>query len=70
MGCLRSCCGCTSLRTGSIVIGILGIILAIVSLILMLTAHVEFKTIVLDWLPQWIGKTSSIFKHFVNCFQI
>ncbi|XP_077300513.1 uncharacterized protein LOC143921196 [Arctopsyche grandis] len=56
MSWLRSCCGCTSLRTGTIIIGILGILSAIFSLILMLTAYVEFKTIILDWLPQWLVK--------------
>jgi hypothetical protein len=53
---LNSCCRCYSLRTGTIVSGVFGILLAISSLILMFTARVEFKTIVIDWLPQSVVK--------------
>jgi hypothetical protein len=51
-----SCCRCYSLRTGTVISGVAGILLAIASLVLMCTARVEFKTIVIDWLPQSVVK--------------
>ncbi|GAB0092626.1 uncharacterized protein DMENIID0001_076330 [Sergentomyia squamirostris] len=53
---LQTCCRCQSLRTGAIISGVCGIILAIVSLIVMFVARVEFKTIVIDWLPSNVVK--------------
>ncbi|XP_055701525.1 uncharacterized protein LOC129800852 [Phlebotomus papatasi] len=53
---LKTCCLCQSLRTGSIISGVCGILLAIASLIVMFVARVEFKTIVIDWLPSSVVK--------------
>lgn len=53
---VQSCCRCQSLRTGSLISGILGIILAIVSLVVMFVARVDFKTILFDWLPSSVVK--------------
>ncbi|XP_058466345.1 uncharacterized protein LOC131439400 [Malaya genurostris] len=53
---LSSCCRCYSLRSGSIISGIMGIILSIISIILIFTTRVEFKTILMDWLPQNVVK--------------
>ncbi|KAF5288327.1 hypothetical protein FQR65_LT12061 [Abscondita terminalis] len=49
---LKTFCCCGSLRTGTIVAGVAGIILAILGIIVIFTVPVEFKTIVLDWLPK------------------
>lgn len=48
---LGSCCYCQSLRNGSIVSGLLAIILSIATIIVIYTTRVTFKTIVFDWLP-------------------
>ncbi|XP_058833110.1 uncharacterized protein LOC131691004 [Topomyia yanbarensis] len=53
---LNSCCRCYSLKTGSIISGVMGIILSIISIILIFTTRVEFKTILMDWLPQNVVK--------------
>ncbi|KAJ6644610.1 hypothetical protein Bhyg_09579, partial [Pseudolycoriella hygida] len=53
---LKTCCKFNSLATGSIVSGVFGIILAIVSLILLFTLRVEFRTIVFDWFPTSVVK--------------
>lgn len=54
---VRTCCLCQSLRTGSIVSGVAGILLSIATLIIMFTAHVEFKTIFFfDFVPSWVVK--------------
>ncbi|XP_055630073.1 uncharacterized protein LOC129770909 [Toxorhynchites rutilus septentrionalis] len=53
---VNSCCRCYSLRNGSITSGIIGIVLSIISLILMFTTRVEFKPILMDWLPQNVVK--------------
>ena len=53
---VNSCCGCQSLRTGSLISGILGIILAIISLIVMFLVRVDFKTIIFDFLPSSVVK--------------
>ncbi|XP_059615979.1 uncharacterized protein LOC132261270 [Phlebotomus argentipes] len=53
---LKTCCHCQSLRTGAIISGVCGILLAIASLIVMFVARVEFKTIVIDWLPSSVVK--------------
>lgn len=53
---LNSCCRCYSLRTGSIISGIMGILLSIISIIIIFTTRVEFKTILMDWLPQNVVK--------------
>ena len=52
----NTCCGCQSLRTGSIISGILAILLSIASIVVMFVTDVEFKTIVLDWLPSNVVK--------------
>ncbi|XP_049546281.1 uncharacterized protein LOC125957546 [Anopheles darlingi] len=51
-----SCCRCYSLRGGSIATGILGIVLSIISIILIFTVRIDFKTILMDWLPQNVVK--------------
>ncbi|XP_043510813.1 uncharacterized protein LOC122529092 [Frieseomelitta varia] len=53
---LTSCCGCYSLKAGTLFTGILGIILSIISLILIFTLNVEWKTILIDVLDQSIVK--------------
>ncbi|XP_078041571.1 uncharacterized protein LOC144472399 [Augochlora pura] len=53
---LTSCCGCYSLKLGTIFTGILGIILSIISLVLVFTLNVEWKTILIDVLDQSIVK--------------
>ncbi|KAG4067374.1 hypothetical protein HA402_015810 [Bradysia odoriphaga] len=53
---LKSCCKFNSLATGSIVSGMLGIVLAIASMIVLFTVRVEFRTIVFDWFPQYVVK--------------
>ncbi|XP_055608305.1 uncharacterized protein LOC129755714 [Uranotaenia lowii] len=53
---VKSCCCCYSLRSGSIISGILGIVLSIISIIIIFTTRVEFKTILMDWLPQNVVK--------------
>lgn len=53
---VQSCCRCQSLRTGSLISGVVGILLAIVSLIVMFVVRVDFKTIVFDWLPASVVK--------------
>lgn len=45
-------CFCGSLRTGTIIAGIAGILLAIAGIVILLCVEVEFRTIVLDWLPK------------------
>ncbi|XP_065365587.1 uncharacterized protein LOC135958616 [Calliphora vicina] len=53
---LKSCCFCQSTRNGSIVSGILAILLSIITIILIFTTRVQFKTIVFDWIPTEIVK--------------
>ncbi|XP_068977196.1 uncharacterized protein [Bombus flavifrons] len=53
---LSSCCGCYSLKAGTLFTGILGIILSIISLIMIFTLNVEWKTILIDVLDQSIVK--------------
>ncbi|XP_012237419.1 uncharacterized protein LOC117230228 [Bombus vosnesenskii] len=53
---LTSCCGCYSLKAGTLFTGILGIILSIISLIMIFTLNVEWKTILIDVLDQSIVK--------------
>ncbi|KXJ84019.1 uncharacterized protein LOC109408232 [Aedes albopictus] len=54
--CVTTCCRCYSLRTGSLISGIMGIVLSIISIIVIFTTRVEFKTILMDWLPQNVVK--------------
>ncbi|XP_070525477.1 uncharacterized protein [Cardiocondyla obscurior] len=49
---LTTCCRCCSLKTGTIFSGVCGIILAVISLILIFTANVEWKTIIIDILDK------------------
>jgi len=53
---LKSCCLCQSLRNGSIISGILAIILSIATIIVIFTTRIAFKTIVFDWIPTDIVK--------------
>jgi hypothetical protein len=53
---VTTCCSCYSLRTGTIISGVIGIILAIINIILVYTTRAEFKTIIMDWLPSWLVK--------------
>lgn len=43
---LSSCCGCYSLKIGTIIAGTLGILLSIVSIVIILTTRIDFKTVV------------------------
>ncbi|XP_031632420.1 uncharacterized protein LOC116346484 [Contarinia nasturtii] len=47
----QSCCSCQTLRIGSVIAGVAAILLSIVSLIIMFTVRVTYRTIFLDWLP-------------------
>ncbi|KAL6263205.1 hypothetical protein P5V15_006005 [Pogonomyrmex californicus] len=49
---LTTCCRCCSLKTGTIFSGVCGIVLAVISLILIFTANVEWKTIIIDILDK------------------
>lgn len=51
-----TCCSCYSLRTGTIISGVIGVLLAIINIILVYTTRAEFKTIIMDWLPSWLVK--------------
>ncbi|XP_053674502.1 uncharacterized protein LOC128724806 [Anopheles nili] len=53
---VSSCCRCYTLRSGSIATGILGILLSIISIIMIFTLRIDFKTILMDWLPQNVVK--------------
>lgn len=53
---LNSCCGSWSLKTGSIVSGVLGILIGALTLIYILVANVKMKTIVIDTLPPDVVK--------------
>lgn len=53
---LSTCCGCSSLRTGSIISGILAIVLSIITIIVIFTTRVVFKTFLLDWLDSEVVK--------------
>lgn len=53
---VTTCCSCYSLRTGTIISGVIGILLAIINIILVYTTRAEFKTIIMDWLPSWLVK--------------
>lgn len=53
---LNSCCKCQSLRVGSVVSGVFGILLAVASLIAMFVTRVEFKTIIIDALDPTVVK--------------
>ncbi|XP_076386318.1 uncharacterized protein LOC100883083 isoform X2 [Megachile rotundata] len=49
---LTTCCRCFSLKTGTLFTGVCGIILSILSLILIFTLNVEWKTILIDVLDK------------------
>ncbi|XP_046989242.1 uncharacterized protein LOC124594836 [Schistocerca americana] len=53
---LDRCCFCGSLKWGTIITGLLGIILAIATLIFVLVTNVKMQTIVIDTLPPLIVK--------------
>ncbi|KAL0278627.1 UNVERIFIED_CONTAM: hypothetical protein PYX00_000395 [Menopon gallinae] len=53
---LDSCCRCCSLKTGTIVSGFLGIIIALSTLIVILITKVKMKTIVMDTLHSDVVK--------------
>ncbi|XP_057332660.1 uncharacterized protein LOC130672245 [Microplitis mediator] len=53
---VNSCCGCFSLKTGTLFTGVCGIILSIITLILIFTLNIELKMIVLDILDKSIIK--------------
>lgn len=46
---LKSCCGCYSLKSGTIIAGALGILLSIASIVVILTTKIDFKTIVREF---------------------
>lgn len=49
---LHTCCKCCSLKTGTILSGVAGIIASIISLIVIFTMNVDWKTIVIDILDK------------------
>ncbi|XP_014482298.1 PREDICTED: uncharacterized protein LOC106748367 [Dinoponera quadriceps] len=49
---LKTCCRCCSLKTGTIFSGVCGIVLAVISLIVIFTVNVEWKTIIIDILDK------------------
>ncbi|KAL6427903.1 uncharacterized protein LOC126855531 isoform X2 [Cataglyphis hispanica] len=49
---LTTCCRCCSLKTGTIFNGVCGIVLAVLSLILIFTTNIEWKTIIIDILDK------------------
>ncbi|XP_075231428.1 uncharacterized protein LOC142330191 isoform X2 [Lycorma delicatula] len=53
---LDSCCGRWSLKVGTIISGVLGVIIGAVTLIFVLTTNVKMQTIVIDTLPSHIVK--------------
>ncbi|SPP84528.1 uncharacterized protein LOC117586256 [Drosophila guanche] len=53
---LNSCCVCQSTRNGSIISGILAIVLSIITIVVIFTTRVHFKTIVFDFIPNDIVK--------------
>uniref|UniRef100_A0A1A9UF14 Uncharacterized protein n=1 Tax=Glossina austeni TaxID=7395 RepID=A0A1A9UF14_GLOAU len=53
---LKSCCFCQSLRNGSIISGLLAIVLSIITIVIIFTTRVTFKTIIFDWVPPNIVK--------------
>ncbi|GLG99613.1 hypothetical protein R5R35_005614 [Gryllus longicercus] len=53
---LDSCCGCGSLKTGTIITGVLGVVIGIVTLILVLVTDMKFQTIIIDTLPETVVK--------------
>ncbi|CRK99064.1 CLUMA_CG012142, isoform A [Clunio marinus] len=59
MGCkvdrLTSCCGCGSLKAGTIIAGMLGILLSIATIVIILTTKIDFKTVIFD---DWISKSA------------
>jgi hypothetical protein len=58
---LKSCCGCYSLKVGTIIAGTLGILLSIATIVVILTTKIDFKTIV---------STLFIFKTFLLKFMM
>lgn len=65
---LKKFCCCGSLRTGTIVAAIAGIILAILGIIVIFTVNAEWKTIVFDWLPKWIVKIIVVINFAMTIF--
>ncbi|XP_021935605.1 uncharacterized protein LOC110837607 [Zootermopsis nevadensis] len=53
---LTKCCCCGSLRAGAIISGVLGVVVAIPTLILILVLNIKMKTIIIDTLPQEVVK--------------
>lgn len=65
---LKSFCFCGSLRTGTLVAGVSGIVLAIIGILVILLLPVEFKTIVLDWLPKFVVQIIMIINFAMTIF--
>ncbi|KAG8321696.1 hypothetical protein J6590_042293 [Homalodisca vitripennis] len=53
---LNSCCGCASLKVGTIISGALGVVIGAVTLVFILVTDVKLQTIVIDTLPPNIVK--------------
>ncbi|XP_023723303.1 uncharacterized protein LOC111873111 [Cryptotermes secundus] len=53
---LNKCCCCGSLRAGAIISGVLGVVVAVPTLILILVLNIKMKTIIIDTLPHEIVK--------------
>lgn len=53
---VNSCCMCQSTRNGSVISGVLAIVLSIITIIVIFTTRVHFKTIIFDFIPNDIVK--------------
>jgi len=60
---LSSCCGCYSLKSGTIIAGALGILLSIVTIAAILTWRIDFKTVLFD---DWISHSTVVIILVIN----
>lgn len=65
---LTSCCGCYGLKAGTIIAGVLGILLSIATIVVILTTRIDFKTVV-SWTARY--KVDGIwYKNFSICLDL